>query len=80
MLPAEFLDEQLCEISLLQEGAGALEVEGHELIFADAERANDFGFAGLDVIFWDAEPVFLVQREDKGDEFFVADARRGVRG
>ena len=57
-LPAEFLDKQLGEIPVLQERAGALEVEGHRSIFADAERADDFGLAGFDVILRDAEAVF----------------------
>ena len=36
------------------------------------ERANDLGFAGFHIVLRDAEPVFLLEREDKGNELFVA--------
>ena len=62
--PAEFLNEQLREIAALQQRAGALEVERHRSIFADTERADDFGFAGFGVVLWNAQPVFLLKRED----------------
>ena len=73
-LPAEFLDKQLGETPAVQEGAGALEVERHRSVFTDAEGADDFGFAGFDVILRDAQAVLLMEGEDKGDELFVANA------
>ena len=73
-LPAEFFDKQLGEIPILQERAGVLEVEGHTSILADAERADDFGFAGIGFFEPDAEAVFLVEGKDKFDKFFGADS------
>ena len=60
-LPAEFFDEERGQVALLQKRAGPREVEWHRSIFADSEGANDFGFAGLDVILGHAQAVFLVE-------------------
>src|SRR5208283_5409061 len=62
------------QIPTLQQGARALEVEWHRSIFSDAKRANDFWFAGFDILLRDAEPVLLVERENDGDELFITDA------
>ena len=72
-LPAEFFDEELGEVAALEERAGVLEVEGHRSVLPDAEGADDFRFAGFDVVLRDAEAVFLVEGEDEFDELFVAD-------
>ncbi len=51
-----------------------MEIEWHRSIFTDAKGANDFGFAGFGIVFRDAKPVFLMEREDQFKKFFIADA------
>jgi hypothetical protein len=43
------------------------------LVACNTKRADDSWFTGLNVILWYAEPVFLVEREDEGDELFITD-------